>query len=111
MSVAKGILQHQQTKLAVCGEDAAVGQLQAAGTAVDPSALAGGIWVALLTAAVGLAVAMPVSLALTWLESRVEDERVAVETLTGAVFSSGATAHEGEDAAPLAAGGGLEHAH
>ncbi|WP_099866379.1 MotA/TolQ/ExbB proton channel family protein [Pararhizobium haloflavum] len=62
--------------------------LQGAGNAVDPSILAGGIWVALLTTAVGLAVAMPVSLVLTWFESRVENERVAVETLTGAFLSS-----------------------
>ena len=46
--------------------------LQAAGSAVDPAALAGGIWVALLTTAAGLAVAMPTSLALSWLESRVQ---------------------------------------
>lgn len=49
--------------------------LQAAGAAVDPSVLAGGIWVALLTTAAGLAVAMPTSLALTWLESRTARER------------------------------------
>jgi len=55
--------------------------LQSAGNAVDPSILAGGIWVALLTTAAGLAVAMPVSLVLTWFESRVENERVAIETM------------------------------
>ncbi|WP_179381013.1 MotA/TolQ/ExbB proton channel family protein [Jannaschia marina] len=49
--------------------------LQAAGSAVDPSVLAGGIWVALLTTAAGLAVAMPTTLALSWLESRVTRER------------------------------------
>jgi len=49
--------------------------LQAANTAVDPSVLAGGIWVALLTTAAGLAVAMPTSLILTWLESRTARER------------------------------------
>lgn len=62
-------------------------QLQTAGNAVDPSILAGGIWVALLTTAAGLAVAMPVSLVLTWLESRVENERVAIETLTSDVLA------------------------
>jgi len=50
--------------------------LQGAGTVVDPSLLAGGIWVALLTTAVGLAVAMPTGLALTWFESRVGRERL-----------------------------------
>lgn len=63
-------------------------QLQTAGNAVDPSILAGGIWVALLTTAAGLAVAMPVSLVLTWLETRIESERVAVETLTADVLGS-----------------------
>jgi biopolymer transport protein ExbB len=50
--------------------------LQGAGSSVDPSILAGGIWVALLTTAVGLAVAMPTGLALTWFESRVARERL-----------------------------------
>lgn len=49
--------------------------LQAAGDAVDPTILAGGIWVALLTTAAGLAVAMPTSLVLTWFESRMARER------------------------------------
>ncbi|MGE0230292.1 MAG: MotA/TolQ/ExbB proton channel family protein [Flavobacteriaceae bacterium] len=71
----------------VLGMIEAFQQLQTAGNAVDPSILAGGIWVALLTTAVGLAVAMPVSLVLTWFETRLENERVAVETLTAALFS------------------------
>lgn len=50
--------------------------LQAAGSSVDPSLLAGGIWVALLTTAVGLAVAMPTSMFLAWLEGRTARERV-----------------------------------
>lgn len=45
--------------------------LQQAGNSVDPSLLAGGIWVALLTTAAGLAVAMPTSLVLTFFDSRV----------------------------------------
>ncbi|MEM8823947.1 MAG: MotA/TolQ/ExbB proton channel family protein [Pseudomonadota bacterium] len=49
--------------------------LQAAGASVDPSVLAGGIWVALLTTAAGLAVAMPTSIILTWFESRTARER------------------------------------
>ncbi len=49
--------------------------LQAAGDAVDPTVLAGGIWVALLTTAAGLAVAMPTSLILAWFESRMARER------------------------------------
>lgn len=44
----------------VLGMIEAFQQLQAAGARVDPSMLSGGIWKALLTTAVGLAVAMPV---------------------------------------------------
>ena len=50
--------------------------MQGAGTSVDPSVLAGGIWVALLTTAVGLAVAIPTGLMLTWFEARVAVERL-----------------------------------
>ncbi|NJS39165.1 MAG: MotA/TolQ/ExbB proton channel family protein, partial [Rhodobacteraceae bacterium] len=49
--------------------------MQGAGTSVDPSVLAGGIWVALLTTAVGLAVAIPTALVLTWFEAMVARER------------------------------------
>ncbi|MEM7732806.1 MAG: MotA/TolQ/ExbB proton channel family protein [Pseudomonadota bacterium] len=53
--------------------------MQDAGTQVDPSLLAGGIWVALLTTAVGLAVAMPTSLVHSWFESRMDADRVLAE--------------------------------
>ena len=72
----------------VLGMIEAFRQLQGAGNAVDPSLLAGGIWVALLTTAVGLAVAMPVSLILTWFESRVENERVAIEGIAAEFLGS-----------------------
>ena len=49
--------------------------LQDAGSQVDPSILAGGIWVALMTTAAGLAVAMPTSILHSWLESRMDAER------------------------------------
>ncbi len=60
--------------------------LQNAGRAVDPSQLAGGIWVALLTTAVGLAVAIPVSLFVTWLETKVESEKIIIEVSTEAIL-------------------------
>lgn len=60
----------------VLGMIEAFRSLQAAGSSVDPSLLAGGIWVALLTTAVGLAVAMPTSMILAWFESRTARERV-----------------------------------
>ncbi len=55
--------------------------LEGAGASVDPSILAGGIWVALLTTAVGLAVAMPASVIASWFDARLENERVAIDTL------------------------------
>ena len=60
----------------VLGMISAFQALQEAGAQVDPSILAGGIWVALLTTAVGLAVAMPTALILSWFESRMDRERV-----------------------------------
>lgn len=55
--------------------------LQDAGAQVDPSVLAGGIWVALLTTAAGLSVAMPAALALSWFEGRMAGERLLAERL------------------------------
>ncbi|MGY6706201.1 MotA/TolQ/ExbB proton channel family protein [Roseinatronobacter sp.] len=64
----------------VLGMITAFQALQQAGANVDPSALAGGIWVALLTTAVGLGVAMPAALILTWFEARVAHEaRLAMQ--------------------------------
>lgn len=62
--------------------------LQSAGSQVDPAALAGGIWVALLTTAAGLTVAMPTSIALSWLESRIENERLYTDYLLSVIASS-----------------------
>ena len=59
--------------------------MQQAGANVDPSLLAGGIWVALLTTAAGLAVAIPTTLVLTFFETRVAKERavaiLGIETI------------------------------
>lgn len=64
--------------------------MQGAGAAVDPSVLAGGIWVALMTTAVGLAVAIPVSAILGWFDSRIEREQAAMEALVTAFFTGAA---------------------
>ena len=60
--------------------------LQEAGAQVDPSLLAGGIWVALLTTAVGLAVAMPTAMVLSWFEGRMDAERVIAERAIASVL-------------------------
>lgn len=63
--------------------------LQTAGSSVDPSLLAGGIWVALVTTAVGLAVAMPTSMVLSWFESRTARERVFADKALRTVLVPG----------------------
>ncbi|MFN3954110.1 MAG: MotA/TolQ/ExbB proton channel family protein [Pararhodobacter sp.] len=73
----------------VLGMIEAFRSLQAAGSAVDPSALAGGIWVALLTTAAGLAVAMPAALVLAWFEGRVIREAQFAERLIDTVLCAG----------------------
>lgn len=78
--------------------------LQDAGAQVDPSILAGGIWVALLTTAVGLVVAMPTAAVLSWLESRMEAERVIADKAIMTVLQPAGTA-------PVTAGHELGPAH
>jgi biopolymer transport protein ExbB len=73
--------------------------------------LQGGIWVALLTTAVGLAVAMPVSLIHTFLDARIDNERVAIETMTTAILTGqeiGGSANWQRD---TAIAGAMAHAH
>jgi biopolymer transport protein ExbB len=61
--------------------------LEFAGTQVDPTVLSRGIWEALLTTAVGLAVAIPVIATLNWLEARVDRAAFAMEDLLGRLFA------------------------
>ncbi len=71
----------------VLGMISAFQQLQAAGNQVNPAVLSGGIWEALLTTAVGLAVAMPVVAVLTWLERRVDRLAHEMDNLVTQVFT------------------------
>lgn len=71
----------------VLGMIEAFRQLQEAGADVDPAILAGGIWVALLTTACGLAVAIPVSLFLSWLDGRLERETRLIEDALTSLFT------------------------
>ncbi len=61
--------------------------LELAGTQVDAAVLSGGIWEALLTTAVGLAVAIPVVALLNWLEARVERLGHRMDDLVTRVFT------------------------
>jgi biopolymer transport protein ExbB len=62
--------------------------LEAAGTAVNPAILSGGIWEALLTTAMGLSVAIPVLFVLTWFEQRIAHFQLAMEDAMTRVFTS-----------------------
>lgn len=98
----------------VLGMIEAFQNLQSAGNTVDPSILAGGIWVALLTTAVGLGVAMPVSLILTWFETKIDDERVAIETLSSTVLNGNLLRQRRTETAESLGGAApdqLAHAH
>ena len=75
----------------VLGMIEAFRQLEAAGNQVNPAVLSGGIWQALLTTAVGLAVAMPVVAALNWLERHVERLAHAMDSYITQVFTNGPT--------------------
>ena len=54
--------------------------------AVDPTALAGGIYVALTTTAAGLIIALIAFFIATWLESRIDRERNMMEALMSAAI-------------------------
>lgn len=71
----------------VLGMIGAFQQLEAAGNQVDPSVLSGGIWEALLTTAVGLAVAIPAVAALNWLERVVERVAHDMDSAITGVFT------------------------
>ncbi|MBL4917940.1 MotA/TolQ/ExbB proton channel family protein [Szabonella alba] len=86
-----------------------VGMIDAFGTlaqstgGVDPALLAGGIWTALTTTALGLSIALIFYFIALWLEGRIETERQQMERLlsaalhgrAGAVAGAGATAPAG----------------
>jgi biopolymer transport protein ExbB len=71
----------------VIGMIEAFRQLESAGSMVDPAVLSGGIWQALLTTALGLSVAIPVVLAHSWLERKVERCRHTMEDAVTQVFT------------------------
>ena len=55
--------------------------LQDSGAQADPSALAGGIWEALLTTAAGMGIAIPASVLLSWYDSVVSNVQADIENL------------------------------
>ena len=64
--------------------------LQDSGAQADPSALAGGIWEALLTTAAGMGIAIPASILLSWYDSVVDNVQADIENLaTQAILRTG----------------------
>jgi len=60
--------------------------MEAAGKNVNPAVLSGGIWQALLTTAVGLAVAIPVSMVHSYFERKVERQTQAIQDDLSRIF-------------------------
>jgi len=81
----------------VLGMISAFQAMETAGTQVNPALLSGGIWEALLTTAVGLSVAIPVSLANSWFERRIEVAAAQLSDDMGRVVAAYVGAGEGGD--------------
>ncbi len=73
----------------VLGMIAAFRTLQDSGAQADPSALAGGIWEALLTTAAGMAVAIPAGVALSGFESLTDRLQHDMEDAATRIFTRG----------------------
>ena len=78
----------------VLGMIEAFRELEAAGSKMDPSLLSGGIWEALLTTAIGLAVAIPTVAVLNLLEQRVDDFAHQLDSLISRLFTGDAIISE-----------------
>ncbi|MEM9369652.1 MAG: MotA/TolQ/ExbB proton channel family protein [Pseudomonadota bacterium] len=72
----------------VLGMIEAFAQLEAAGSKVDPAILSGGIWEALLTTAVGMAVAIPLVAAFNWFERCIERVEHRIDVTLSGLFAS-----------------------
>ncbi|PZO68131.1 MAG: MotA/TolQ/ExbB proton channel family protein [Paracoccus denitrificans] len=70
----------------VIGMIGAFSALAGTGDAIDAQALAAGIWTALTTTAVGLAIALVTYFVANWLESRIESERLSMEMMISAAI-------------------------
>ncbi|GAB3678203.1 MotA/TolQ/ExbB proton channel family protein [Salinisphaera aquimarina] len=71
----------------VLGMIEAFRDLEQAGSQVNPALLSGGIWQALLTTAIGLAVAMPTIVALNWLERAVDRAAHEMDSVVTRIFT------------------------
>ncbi len=79
----------------VLGMIDAFAQLEAAGSQVDPAILSGGIWEALLTTAVGLAVAIPLVAAFNGFERQIERIETRIDITLAGFFASDLAPRQG----------------
>ncbi|MES1925648.1 MotA/TolQ/ExbB proton channel family protein [Salinisphaera sp. T31B1] len=80
----------------VLGMIEAFRDLEAAGSQVNPALLSGGIWQALLTTAIGLAVAMPTIVALNWLERAIDRAAHEMDSVVTRVFTADLSRQPGQ---------------
>ena len=85
----------------VVGMIEAFGRLAASSGAADPAVLAGGIWTALMTTAVGLTIAVAFYFVTVWLEGRIARERAAMERVISAALNGRVDARPGDVARPV----------
>ena len=71
----------------VLGMIAAFRAMEVAGSQVDPSVLSGGIWQALLTTAMGLAIAIPVMAAYNWMDRKTQRVSEQINDAVTQVFT------------------------
>lgn len=72
----------------VLGMITAFQQMEGVGDRVEPAMLAGGIWVALLTTAAGLTIAIPAAVFFTWFQRSVDVEGQHMENAATEVFTA-----------------------
>ena len=84
----------------VLGMILAFQRMEAAGPQVDPSVLSSGIWRALLTTALGLGVAVPVTAVHGWLERKVERVATRMNDAVTQVFTTASGSDGGDQDAP-----------
>lgn len=95
----------------VIGMIQAFADLQQSGAVVNPATLAGGIWTALLTTALGLAVAIVFSTFTAWFDARIEAERSIMETTLTGFLANRITDEQARDFDDVTAFPGKRSAH
>lgn len=71
----------------VLGMISAFQAMEIAGSQVDPSSLAGGIWQALLTTSLGLGVAIPVLVVFNWMDRRIHRTALMINDSVTRIFT------------------------